>query len=429
MASFNINSPPTPRALAPASMNAAQVSRFTPPAGTSGISGNGPFSARMELAPPTCEHGNIFTRPAPNSQADITSVGVRAPAIIRILFRWANSSVFRFIPGLTRNCAPASRQRWAASALRTVPTPTKIWGIVSAMRETTAVAPGTVMVISTTSRPPARTASAANSASSAVVARITGMIPVASARCNTMVLFTDFTRRRSTNDPGAYCFHHLFHFLERGHGGVSGSGHRQRAVRRATFHGPLRAFAGEKSIDQPRGEGIAAAHAVINFQIVSVGSFVESPIAVTDRAPIIPCGAGGFAQSGSDHLERKIFQNDFDHGLEIFGGEIGVFVAHSLHVVTERGGKIFFVAEHDVHVSRELAIYQLRLFLAAIGFPERIAIIQIVGDEDAIFMGGAHRLHRDGGRRVREGAEDPTGVEPAHAEFTKNVIPVDVAFL
>src|ERR1700723_378029 len=331
MASFNINSPPTPRALAPASMNAAQVSRFTPPAGTSGISGNGPFSARMELAPPTCEHGNIFTRPAPNSQADITSVGVRAPAIIRILFRWANSSVFRFIPGLTRNCAPASRQRSAASALRTVPTPTKIWGIVSAIRETTAVAPGTVMVISTTSTPPARTASAANKASSAVAARITGMIPVASARCNTVALFTDFTRRRSTNDSGACSFHHLFNFFERGHRGVSGSGHRERAVRRATFHGPLRALAGEQSINQPGGERIAAAHAVINFQIVSAGSFVEFAIAVADRAPIVVRGAGGFAQRRGDDLKRKILQNDFNHGLETFRGEIGEFVADSLH--------------------------------------------------------------------------------------------------
>src|SRR5579863_6242360 len=273
------------------------------------------------------------------------------------------------------------------------------------MRVTTAVAPGTVMVISTISTPPAKTASAANNASSALAARITGMIPVASARCNTAALFTDFPRRRSTNDSGACSFHHLFHFFERGHGGVSGRGHREGAVRRTTFHSPLRAFVGEKTIDQAGSEGISAAHAIINLQIVSARGFVEFAVAVTDGAPVIPCGAGGFAQRRRHDLERKVLENDFDHGLEVFGGEVGEFVAHSLHVVTESGGKVFFVAEHDVNVACELAIYLLRLLFAAVGLPKRIAIVEIVGNDDTIFTCGAHRLHGNGRGRVRKGAK------------------------
>ena len=45
--------PPSPTATAPAAMNAPAVSAVTPPVGTTGMSGNGPRSSRMN-AGPTC---------------------------------------------------------------------------------------------------------------------------------------------------------------------------------------------------------------------------------------------------------------------------------------------------------------------------------------------------------------------------------------
>src|SRR5437667_2647502 len=74
-ASARTNSPPMPKAAAPASINSAAVFRLTPPVGTSGTCGSGPFRALMYFAPPTSPQGKILTKSDPALQAVITSVG------------------------------------------------------------------------------------------------------------------------------------------------------------------------------------------------------------------------------------------------------------------------------------------------------------------------------------------------------------------
>jgi hypothetical protein len=59
--SFGINSPPMPRATAPARTKLKAVCWFTPPEAIHGTCGNGAFSARMKLSPPTCAQGKILT--------------------------------------------------------------------------------------------------------------------------------------------------------------------------------------------------------------------------------------------------------------------------------------------------------------------------------------------------------------------------------
>ena len=149
-ASACTNSPPMPRAAAPASMNSAAVVRFTPPVGTSGICGSGPFKALMYFAPPTWPQGKNFTRSEPAFHAVTISEGVNAPASISLFSRTANFTVARSKPGLTKNCAPASRQRRASSTLRTVPAPMRIsFPALFVNSRMTSMAPGQVMVIST----------------------------------------------------------------------------------------------------------------------------------------------------------------------------------------------------------------------------------------------------------------------------------------
>src|SRR5205807_6721733 len=69
------------------------VFRLTPPVGTSGTCGSGPFRALMYFAPPTSPQGKILTKSDPALQAVITSVGVKAPAIISTPSRTANSTI------------------------------------------------------------------------------------------------------------------------------------------------------------------------------------------------------------------------------------------------------------------------------------------------------------------------------------------------
>src|SRR3712207_7978972 len=48
-------------------------------------------------------------------------------------------------------------------------------------------------------------------------------------------------------------------------------------------------------------------------------------------------------------------------------------------------------------------------------------------DDGAVPLRGLHRLARDRRRRLRQGAEDAAGVEPARALFAEDFFPIDVA--
>src|SRR5262249_51380276 len=143
-------------------------------------------------------------------------------------------------------------------------------------------APGTVIVISRTSMPPARIASAAAIASSADVARTTGMMPT--------------VRMRSTTDTRCPAFHHFLHLGDRGHRRVAGSGHRQRAVSGAALHRPLRSAIGQEAVDQTGGERVAAADAIEDLQIGAGSGLVELAVAPGDRAPVVARGRARDAQ-------------------------------------------------------------------------------------------------------------------------------------
>src|SRR5271156_4424468 len=117
----------------------------------------------------------------------------------------------------------------------------------------------------------------------------------------------------SARDPRPSSLHHLKHLVERGHGGIPRRSHRQRAVRGAALHSPLRILAGKKTVDQAGSERVASAHAIQDFQIVAVGGLKKRAVAVTDRAPIVLCCRGGLAQRGGYYLEGKIFDHLMDH--------------------------------------------------------------------------------------------------------------------
>src|SRR6266851_875406 len=383
------NSPPIPNAAAPASMNSAAVFRLTPPVGTSGICGRGPFSALMYFAPPTWPHGKILTKSAPASQAVITSVGVNAPAMISFPSRTASSTVFRFNPGLTRNCAPASRHRRAASGLSTVPAPMRTSDAqFFTSSRMTSTAPGTVMVISTIGMPPWQTASAATHASPGDDARTTGTIPISMIRSRTFCLSigvhlfsgTSASARNARSDS----LHHLHDFLEGCHGSISRRGHGERPVRGATFHRPLRILSRQKSVNQPGSKGIAPSDAVENFKVFAASCLVELAVAIAYRAPIIQSRSLSFPERGGHNLERIIFHDLRDHLLKTLNFKRGVMLIHSRHVVAERRRKISFIPEHHVDVRCNAAVDVLRLFVAAVRLPQGRAVVQVVGNDGAV---------------------------------------------
>ena len=63
-------------------------------------------------------------------------------------------------------------------------------------------------------------------------------------------------------DARRAAFDDAFDFGERGHAGVAGGGHGQRAVGHAAADGPVDGLAGEQAVDQAGGKAVAAADAV-----------------------------------------------------------------------------------------------------------------------------------------------------------------------
>src|SRR6185437_4449618 len=111
--------------------------------------GNGARIALMYFGPPTCPHGKTLIASAPDSHAVRISVGVSAPAMIGLPYRWAISMVESRRLGVTKNSAPASMQDRAVSLSSTVPAPSTIRSPNSSATFSSArSAPGTVIVIS-----------------------------------------------------------------------------------------------------------------------------------------------------------------------------------------------------------------------------------------------------------------------------------------
>ena len=59
----------------------------------------------------------------------------------------------------------------------------------------------------------------------------------------------------------------------------------------------------EEAVNQAGGETVAAADAVVDFQILAQRRFVEFAAGPADRAPVVEGGGLGIAQGGGDGLE------------------------------------------------------------------------------------------------------------------------------
>src|SRR6476646_541672 len=210
-------------------------------------------------------------------------------------------------------------------------------------------------------------------ASLADAARTTGTIPISTIRSRTFSLSIGghhFSGSSSSaRDARPDSFHHLHHFLQSCHGGVSGRGHREGAMRSSAFDRPLRILSRQKSIDQPRCEGVAASHAVENLKIFTISRLVELAIAITDRAPVILRGGFCFAKRRGHHLEGIFRYNLCDHLLEALDLKRYVMLVHARHFESQRRREILLIAQHDVDVRSNPAVYFLRGFLSAMRFP------------------------------------------------------------
>ena len=179
-----------------------------------------------------------------------------------------------------------------------------------------------------------------------------------------------------------------------------------------------------QAVDQPAGETVAAAHTVQNFQVLAVGRFVELAARPANRAPVIARGRLDRAQRGGDDFEVRVSLHRLaDHFLEGRHIDPGEVFVRAFDLQAEAGGEVFLVADHDIHVPGNLPVDLLRALLAADAFPERRAIVEVVGDNGAVLPGGLHGFNDELGRGVAQRGEDAAGMQPARAELGRKCGP------
>src|SRR6266481_3806010 len=99
--------------------------------------------------------------------------------------------------------------------------------------------------------------------------------------------------------------------------------------------------------------------------------------------------------------------------------------AGSLYLIAKRRREIFFIAKHDIHIGSDAAVDFLGPLLSTDRTPQGIAIIQVIGDDDAVFPRTLHRLNRNFRRSLRKRAEYPAGMKPACAVLAEHHFPID----
>ncbi len=150
---------------------------------------------------------------------------------------------------------------------------------------------------------------------------------------------------------------------------------------------------------------------------------------VANCAPIVSRSSGGFAKRGGNDFEGKVVQYLPDHSLEGFRVESGKMLVGSGHFIAERGREIFFIAEHDIHERSDAAVDFLSPLLSAERSPQRITIVQVIGDDHAVFSRAIHCFDGHFRSCLGQRAEDPPGMKPARALFPENRLPIDLTRL
>ena len=170
--------------------------------------------------------------------------------------------------------------------------------------------------------------------------------------------------------------HQFLHLAFVCHGSISRGCHGERSVGGTVLHRFLRVTRRHQSIDKTGSKTVAAADAVQDFQIGILAALKKPAPTPGDRRPIVDRCRLCSAERSSSTLEigERLYHR-FDHSFERGDIDVQQVLIRTLHVKSEAGREIFFVADHHVDILRDLLVHLLRAFLAADGFPQTRAIV------------------------------------------------------
>ena len=163
----------------------------------------------------------------------------------------------------------------------------------------------------------------------------------------------------------------------------------------------LRTQAREESVDQPRREGVATAHAVEDLEVLAARGLVQRAVGPAHGAPVVAGGGPRVAQGrGDDPQVREVADDPVDHPPEARGIQRGEVRVQALDLEPEGGREVLLVAQEHVDEAHQLAVDLARPRRAADPLPQRGPVVEVVADDRAVAAGGLHRLAGDRGGRV-----------------------------
>lgn len=147
-----------------------------------------------------------------------------------------------------------------------------------------------------------------------------------------------------------------------------------------------------------------------------------------ESGPVVIRSTVDLTKRGGGCLEvGKSFDCLFDHLLEVRDVDSGdVLLVDTFDFEAKACGEVFLVADHDINILGDHAIHFLALWESADRLPKRGPVVEVVGNDGAVFLGDLAGLDSEFCVAFRKSGENPTGVKPADSESAEDVLEIEV---
>ncbi len=196
---------------------------------------------------------------------------------------------------------------------------------------------------------------------------------------------------------------------------------------RAEFHGMLGIAVRHQPVDEARGEAVPAADPVPYLEPGVFLGRINFSVGPAEGGPVIAGSRMHGAETGAHHLEvREFFHSFLNHLPVALQRQRLPILLLPFDPEAQAVREVVLIAQHHIHIFGNFPVYLPGMGIAAVGRPEGRAVIQVVGNNSAIFLRGLDGLHHGFRGLGREPRIHPAGMEPANAQRTEEIVKIEV---
>ena len=190
------------------------------------------------------------------------------------------------------------------------------------------------------------------------------------------------------------------------------------------LHSLLRALAGQQAVDQAAAEGVAAANAVDDVQVVLLGEAIlaRSNIVQHSAPAVVEC-AVALTQGDSDLLEVELVSQLLGNALVALSIQLAAVDIGSLGLDAEHVLCVLLVGDANVNVLAQIGHGSAGLLTG----PQLAAVVQVAADLHAVSLSSLAGLAADLDNILAQSRGDAGEVEPIHA--LEDLLPIEIGRL